>query len=1108
IGEWTFSDCSNLTSITIPTSVTIIGDGAFSGCSNLTNITIPSSVKNIGDYAFYDCSNLSSITIPNSVTSIGDYTFEYCPNLTSITIPDSVTNIGDYAFYGCDSLTSIIVENNNDYYSSVDGVLFNKEMTELICFPAGKATSYAIPDSVTSIVDWAFGGCDGLTSITIPNSVTSIGEWTFSDCSNLTSITIPTSVTSIGIRAFSFCSSLTNITIPNSVTSIREGAFEFCSSLTSITIPNHVTSISDGAFYNCSGLTSITIPDSVTSIGNSAFKYCDNLTIYGYSGSYAETFANENDIPFVSLETSPSLLLNQLISVNYLAFADLAYSKTYKEGQTISSMLASKWDKYWDNTNITYKELYKNIADWTVDSFHSDSNTGFAAYVFKNSHNQYLISYRGSSKLTAKSFLSDPDWLPNDISMILGYEGEQVSQAISLYDTIAKKADVSNIAVTGHSLGGALADIVSAYSGCYGETFNSAPFLDIAYWYFPKEMSKTFAGIETWNFVDHVNKDDRKVGNWFAEEVKPKIVYKHVSHNNNSSHALSSLIKKNNSGIIMLSEPTSIRFKNSVTEQPSILSSFSVIFGTEKSDTITKFNIMGHDLALYGGDGSDKMYTDIFDDYLVGGKGSDTLDGNRGDDTYIYNKGDGVDTIYDINGHDKLYLYGFSNNDSIILDSESNNNFVLIKHNNNTIIKVNKSRGLGGGSFNVIVNDNSFNIVDHMKEKKFTKRYVIACPVDIEILDENKNVVYTVKDAETGAYYTDYGNFYIYEEENGEYGKTIDLIEGYSIRIVGIDDGTMDVSVQYEENGVISKPFATENVPVSLGMSANIVSNESQEFELSLDYDDDKNADSTIKLLNYSTVKFNSNKGNCNISSIKAYEGKLEELPEATREGYTFKGWYTSKYNGTKITSDTIFEEDTTIYAQWICGEKCVSSKFTDVDTKQWYHESIDYAVENGLMNGVSDTRFDINGTTTRSQLVTLLWRLEGQPEVDYEINFRDVESDSWYTEAIRWAASKSIVNGYSDTEFGTNDAITREQLAALLYRYEQYKGGGFKGQWDYTLNFADLKYMSDWAYEAMSWCNMKGLINGKGDNLLDPQGKAIRCEAAALLMRYIEMER
>ena len=211
------------------------------------------------------------------VTSIGESAFANCKSLTSILIPNSVTSIGDYAFYLCSSLTSIEVNANNQNYASIDGVLYNKGVTTLICCPGGK-TSITIPNSVTSIGSSAFSYCSSLTSITIPDSVTSIEYFAFSDCTSLTSITIPNSVTSIGNYAFWNCSSLTSIIIPNSVTSIGDGAFSNCSSLTSISIPDSVTTIGNSVFKWCESLTSINISKSVINIGKEIFEHCKFLT--------------------------------------------------------------------------------------------------------------------------------------------------------------------------------------------------------------------------------------------------------------------------------------------------------------------------------------------------------------------------------------------------------------------------------------------------------------------------------------------------------------------------------------------------------------------------------------------------------------------------------------------------------------------------------------------------------------------------------------------------------------------------------------------------------------------------------------------------------------
>ena len=362
IDQSAFSGCSSLASVTIPSSVERIGHSAFSGCYNLAGITIPDGVTSIGNGAFHGCSKLTSVTIPDSVTSIGDWAFYDCTSLTSVTIPDSVTSIGKGAFSGCSGLREITIpfvgdeagKTASDTYQYPFGYMFGtNSYNDGIAtkqYYYGSSTSsttydtFFIPSSLKkvtvtggNILYGAFHGCSKLTSVTIPDSVTSIGDWAFYDCTSLTSVTIPDSVTSIGYRAFYDCTSLTSVTIGNSVTSIGWSAFEGCSSLefnkydnglylgnetnkyvaliksktqgvksttisdecklicyeafhgcsklTSITIPDGVTSIGSYAFSGCSSLTSVTIPDSVTSIGDYTFYGCSSLKTINYKGS-------------------------------------------------------------------------------------------------------------------------------------------------------------------------------------------------------------------------------------------------------------------------------------------------------------------------------------------------------------------------------------------------------------------------------------------------------------------------------------------------------------------------------------------------------------------------------------------------------------------------------------------------------------------------------------------------------------------------------------------------------------------------------------------------------------------------------------------------------
>jgi RHS repeat-associated protein len=275
IGYGTFSGCADLTSIILPNSITSIGEYAFSGCTSLTSVTIPNSVITIENGAFSRCRGLTSVTIGNGVQSIGFQAFGDCSSITSVIIPNSVTFIERGAFYGCNSLEKIVVDGGNTYYDSRDNcnAIIETNTNTLIV----GCMNTRVFNGLTSIGDYAFCGCVGLSSVTIPNSVLVIENWAFQGCTSLTSVILPNCVTSIGDEAFESCGSLTSIIIPNSVVSIGKGAFRKCIHLSSVTIPNSVTSIGSGAFRDCTLLTSVTIPNTITTINSYTFGGCSSL---------------------------------------------------------------------------------------------------------------------------------------------------------------------------------------------------------------------------------------------------------------------------------------------------------------------------------------------------------------------------------------------------------------------------------------------------------------------------------------------------------------------------------------------------------------------------------------------------------------------------------------------------------------------------------------------------------------------------------------------------------------------------------------------------------------------------------------------------------------
>ena len=336
-------------------------------------------------------------------------------------------------------------------------------------------------------------------------------------------------------------------------------------------------------------------------------------------------------------------------------------------------------------------------------------------------------------------------------------------------------------------------------------------------------------------------------------------------------------------------------------------------------------------------------------------------------------------------------------------------------------------------------------------------------------------------------------------------------------------------------------------------------------------------------------VTFDGNGGTPSVGSMTTTDQKLTSLPSASRSGsYSFDGWYTKKSGGTKITTDTVFSANTTVYAHWTYiggggggynppvtyytlrfetgggsdipsvretynayidltqyvptwrghtfigwySERSLTNKvsgvyltkdmtvyagwrvdenpntganpFTDVSEKDWFYGDVMFVYENGLMLGTSKTLFSPHGTATRGMMATILWRMEGSPVPKGKNSFTDVEAGKWYADAITWTAENRIFAGYGKDKFGPDDPITREQLAAIFYRYADYKGYDLtvKGNLD---KFKDADKITDYAKTAMQWAVGSGLVKGKSGNLLDPQGTATRAEIAAMLHRFIE---
>ena len=446
LGDSVFNNCSNLSKLIVPSTVTSMGGSSFYGCSsiktagpigsnsdyefgwtntipanaffgsNITSVTIPNTVTSIGRAAFYYCDKLTDIILPNGLTSIEDSTFGYCKKLTSMNIPTSVTSIGSEVFQSCYGLTSVTVPES---VGTIGQNAFRYCSEIKTAGPIGSDSNYEFGWTKT-IPDHAFMGCSNLTVITIPDSITTIGDYAFSYCSRLQNLTLPNKVTLLGDYSFEGCSSLTKITIPNSVTSIGSHAFQSCSGLTSITIPNSVTKLGYEVFRFCDNLERVVVPGSVSEMEMDTFANCSGLKTAGPLGSNSNIeFGWTTKIPSYAFYGCGSLssvtIPNSVTGIEGLAFSDCS---------SLTSITIPE--------NVTYigQGAFSDCANLTSITMPTSMDY-IGSYAFRNCSSLTDIYFTGTREQWNKITLQDGNEQLQNATIHFNQSGSEISENIS-----------------------------------------------------------------------------------------------------------------------------------------------------------------------------------------------------------------------------------------------------------------------------------------------------------------------------------------------------------------------------------------------------------------------------------------------------------------------------------------------------------------------------------------------------------------------------------------------------------------------------------------------------------------------------------------------------
>ena len=585
-------------------------------------------------------------------------------------------------------------------------------------------------------------------------------------------------------------------------------------------------------------------------------------------GTISEDYSNEKTI-----ELSLSEIYSAAITpTQYLLFSELAYKnlKPYI-GKDISEVAQKLYpenqsDSLFKNSTGSVQisaVLQQQLSGWTVETILEDSESGFYAAVFKYTQGDVrVIGIRGSQSI-AKIDAMKTDWLDNAVYGLMNEASPQMYAAMQLIGTYLEKNNIdrSTISVTGHSLGGGLGDLIANLFNIKGETFDASPMIDVSYYQWNMAFCNTFAGIDKWTYLDHVNEYD-PIG-LYEFEIKNAVQHKSTLPSKfvTQSHQRNALIQIDQNGNVTMSDI--VKVQNSQNMKPiykavtqhgamSLLTAIdsqinpirrlqlnqlmpkgSLVLGTSKNEALhgntegmggfSNTIIVPHTDVIYGGDGNDTIRAESGDDYIIPGFGDDVIYGGTGNDQYMYYKGQGTDTIYDASGNDAIHLLGYSESEIKKFSVDTGDkNYIKVKNpDGQPVLKIWRYSGFSTHSMDLkfYANGEEVNttrLVDWNQVQK-VRSIRVACPVRVEVYDETGALVVTLQDGVESYYEDDFGVFSVsYDSQTEEYNKYMDVFDDhYTFKIVGTGTGELSLGIQDEESDGTIVGFTAEKVAVT-----------------------------------------------------------------------------------------------------------------------------------------------------------------------------------------------------------------------------------------------------------------------------------------------------
>lgn len=1101
--------------VVLPETVTYIADGAFYDSDDwaakthfeLQEIVLPQSLKTIGKNAFYHNYYLQKIDIPAGVTEIGAGAFAKCQNLSDITIRGENTFLHGGAFgeksgYSVGPFAGKLRELHQQWLyddSASDFFIWQGQLLDY----RGTSKTPVIPDTVKVIGASAFWRSD-ITGVTIPSSVKLIGASAFYECASLTSVDIPGSVERIDDSAFSGCTGMTSITLHEGLKVIGDGGLRECESLTSLVLPEGLTTLEDTALYDCTGIESFTFPKSLTDMEDSSIYtskwyegladgtelYCGSVFLGCKGKKYPSKLTVRPGTKMVRIEK------DDMDGVNELILPDGLESLSITEGCGSITKLTVP-----ESVNYINLRGLAHLTDLKLPTTAVLEESCFGGcYQIKN-----LTIPKGNTTLKGLSVGRTAHVvLPDDVLEVRGpiFNGDPYSNGDG--NSCLKSINLKNVRIL---TGGALSDCVALESVTLPDsliTLGDGVFSGCAQLRSIKGGKNVrqighgcFGGCTTLTDFGDLEKNVTRVGSgafqntgWFHDQPNGVVYFGKVAY------AYKGTMPENT--VLALKEGTV-----SVT--------YSFIAGQiELNPTFDYPTLAGLILP------QSCKYVDAY--AFAGAKNMKFID--LGGVQYIGAEAFNNSACESIVLPDSVRFVG-NNAFSAAHLKAIHLNDGLRALDEGAFFSYGEGKGVTVPASVIYIGPQALgwspvNPDDFLGGSKTIDGFVIrgtagtaaqTYAVDNEIAFETGACTAHQPVTETVAPTCRTGGF---------------------TRTVCAVCGTVTASANTAP--VAHKPVANDTIEATCTRPGYTGGTHCAFCGLTLSQPAQTPAlghDEVVATEEYEySAYYGMIRHYCRRCELKWYEtdggsGHVHDYtyrtdtvyPTCIKAGYTehfcacgesYRDGYTAALGHNYVNG--VCSRCGNVEGTCDGGDACPSKPYHDVDTGRWYHEGVDYAIAHGLMNGVGNGMFEPESSMTRAMLVTVLWRYAGSP-AEGTNTFVDVKPNQWYTQAVAWAAKYGVVNGVGHGMFEPDGNVTREQMAAILYRYANGVGIDTSARGNLAA-FPDRNQVSSYAVDALSWCNAMGIIGGTkegGVDYLDPQGFATRAQVATILMRYIE---